>query len=60
MMRRHLRWLAVVFALAVLVYSNFIRNDFNFDDLTIIENNDRNGEAYVVAGNVGAQRGDLR
>jgi len=38
-MRKHLSGAAAVFVLAVLVYANAIRNDFNFDDTTLIQNN---------------------
>jgi protein O-mannosyl-transferase len=38
-MRKHGPLALAVFALACLVYSNSIRNDFNFDDTTIIRNN---------------------
>ena len=38
-MRKHLPFVIAVFVLAFLVYSNSIRNDFNFDDITIIKNN---------------------
>ena len=38
-MRTHGPFVLAVFVLAFLVYSNSIRNDFNFDDTTIIKNN---------------------
>jgi len=38
-MRKHLPFVMAVFVLAFLVYSNSIRNGFNFDDTTIIQNN---------------------
>ena len=39
MTRKHFPWAIALFALTFLVYSNAIRNDFNFDDTTIIKNN---------------------
>ena len=39
MMRKDLPGAIAVFLLAFLVYADAIRNDFNFDDLTIIKNN---------------------
>jgi TPR repeat protein len=38
-MRKHLPFVIALFVLGFLVYSNSIRNDFNFDDVTIIKNN---------------------
>ena len=38
-MRTHRPFVLAIFVLAFLVYANSIRNDFNFDDTTIIKNN---------------------
>jgi protein O-mannosyl-transferase len=38
-MRKQLPFVIAVFVLAFLVYANSLRNDFNFDDITIIKNN---------------------